>query len=94
MVRQDPAQAQTHPVELETLTMATNLVRFEYLGAVQWGVAIGAGIVPLAGAYPTTRDLIEEGEADWRHARNQPATLARSPPRRGCCARAPITGST
>jgi len=56
--------------------MATNLVRFEHRGAVQWGVAIGAGIVPLAGAYPTTRDLIEEGEADWRHARNQPATLA------------------
>lgn len=56
--------------------MATNLVRYEQAGASCWGVAKSDGIVPLVGTYPTTRDLIENGEADWRQASKQTASIA------------------
>ena len=55
--------------------MTTNLVRFETNGAVRWGVASAAGIAPLTGEYPTTAALIEHGEADWRAARGQAASI-------------------
>lgn len=34
--------------------MATNLMRFEDQGRVQWSVILGTGITPLVGDYPTT----------------------------------------
>lgn len=48
--------------------MATHLVRYAFGGRTRWGVVLGAGVVPLAGDYPTTAALIEDGEADWRAA--------------------------
>ena len=53
--------------------MATNLVRYELDGALYWGVASASGIAPLDGAYPTTAELIEHGEADWRRASSESA---------------------
>src|SRR5271166_3788823 len=49
--------------------MATNLVHFETAGQPRWGVVVGTQIAPLSGTYPTTAALIEEGESDWRAAR-------------------------
>lgn len=51
--------------------MATNLIRFEHQGRVQWGVVLGTRITPLVGDYPTTSALIDGGEADWREARQK-----------------------
>jgi 2-keto-4-pentenoate hydratase/2-oxohepta-3-ene-1,7-dioic acid hydratase in catechol pathway len=48
--------------------MATHLVRYLHAGSTQWGVVLGASIVPLDGEYPTTASLIATGEADWRAA--------------------------
>jgi len=54
--------------------MATNLVRYRHHGDTRWGVAVAAGIAPLADAYATTAELIARGEADWRRAaRAQPS---------------------
>ncbi|HZZ22311.1 MAG TPA: fumarylacetoacetate hydrolase family protein [Roseiarcus sp.] len=54
--------------------MAVNLVRFEKGGASHWGVVLQNGVAPLAGDHPTTADLIERGEADWREAlRREPS---------------------
>ena len=55
--------------------MTTNLVRFKHDGKVQWGVALHTGIAPLSGSYATTGELIDKGEADWRAAKAQTATL-------------------
>lgn len=81
MVGQTPAQIQTYAFgtnafDPETLSMAINLVRYEQAGAIHWGVAKADGIVPLKGSYPTTRDLIETGEAAWRRASQQAASIA------------------
>ncbi len=48
--------------------MPVNLVRFEKGSAAHWGVVLQDGVAPLLGDYPTTADLIERGEADWREA--------------------------
>jgi 2-keto-4-pentenoate hydratase/2-oxohepta-3-ene-1,7-dioic acid hydratase in catechol pathway len=59
--------------------MPTNLVRFEVDGVSRWGVISAAGITPLAEDYPTTAALIEQGEPDWRSARDRaPSLLASS----------------
>ena len=55
--------------------MAVNLVRFEKDSGSRWGVVLQDGVAPLNGDYPTTADLIERGEADWRQARQQKPTL-------------------
>ena len=55
--------------------MATNLIRYRHQGGIRWGAALGSGIVPLAGDYPTTADLIARGEADWRAAAAGKPTL-------------------
>ncbi len=55
--------------------MAANLVRFEIGSAPHWGVVRQDGVSPLKGDYPTTADLIERGEADWRNAAQTPPTL-------------------
>ena len=55
--------------------MATNLVRFEAGDQPRWGVVSGARIAPLAGNYPSTAALIEQGEEDWRAACQTPANI-------------------
>jgi hypothetical protein len=55
--------------------MATNLVRFEKDGAMNWGVVAGSGVSPLEGNYPTTAAVIERGEADWLSAKQKPPTM-------------------
>src|SRR5262245_32472687 len=56
--------------------MAANLVRFEKGAASHWGVVLQKGVAPLVGEYPTTADLIERGEADWREALRREPSLA------------------
>ena len=56
--------------------MATNLVRFELGGTPRWGVVSRSGVSPLREDYPTTAALIEHGEADWRAAQKQAASLS------------------
>ena len=56
--------------------MPTNLVRFELDGVARWGVISTEGITPLAGQYPTTAALIEQGEFDWRAACDHAPSLA------------------
>jgi 2-keto-4-pentenoate hydratase/2-oxohepta-3-ene-1,7-dioic acid hydratase in catechol pathway len=56
--------------------MATNLARFEAGGERRWGVVTGSEIAPLSGDYPTTANLIERGEADWRAARERSERIA------------------
>lgn len=58
--------------------MATNLVRFEAGSGPHWGVVKGTDIAPLAGDYPTTASLIEQGEADWREAPSRAPRIALS----------------
>jgi 2-keto-4-pentenoate hydratase/2-oxohepta-3-ene-1,7-dioic acid hydratase in catechol pathway len=54
--------------------MATNLIRYRHDDETRWGVAVAAGIAPLAGTYATTADLIAHGEADWKAAaKSQPS---------------------
>ncbi len=56
--------------------MATNIIRYRGPDEViAWGVVTGSGISPLANTYTTTADLINHGEADWRMALAQPASL-------------------
>jgi 2-keto-4-pentenoate hydratase/2-oxohepta-3-ene-1,7-dioic acid hydratase in catechol pathway len=56
--------------------MALNLVRFASATGARWGIVRNASVVPLAGYYPTTADLIERGESDWRNAQAAPIALA------------------
>ena len=56
--------------------MAFNLVRFQHGAASRWGIVLDKGVVPLAGDYPTTTDLMQRGEADWREAGKRKPTLA------------------
>ena len=56
--------------------MPVNLVRFEKGSAARWGVVLPDGVAPLLGDYPTTADLIERGEADWREARKREPSVA------------------
>lgn len=56
--------------------MATNLIRYRHNGSIHWGVALHNGIAPLSGHYASTGELIENGEADWRAAREQTPSLA------------------
>jgi 2-keto-4-pentenoate hydratase/2-oxohepta-3-ene-1,7-dioic acid hydratase in catechol pathway len=58
--------------------VATNLVRFEAGSGPRWGVVMGTAIAPLAGDYPTTAALIEQGEADWRETRGRGPRIALS----------------
>jgi len=55
--------------------VAINLAFFELDGRRRWGVVSGARLTPLAGDYPTTADLIERGESDWREASGRAARL-------------------
>jgi 2-keto-4-pentenoate hydratase/2-oxohepta-3-ene-1,7-dioic acid hydratase in catechol pathway len=48
--------------------MAINLIRYRKGNEVRWGVSLPGGIVPLAGQYPTTADVIARGESDFRAA--------------------------
>jgi 2-keto-4-pentenoate hydratase/2-oxohepta-3-ene-1,7-dioic acid hydratase in catechol pathway len=58
--------------------MAINLARFETGGVQRWGVVTASGLSPLENEYPTTAALIERGEADWRAASKQPASVGMS----------------
>jgi 2-keto-4-pentenoate hydratase/2-oxohepta-3-ene-1,7-dioic acid hydratase in catechol pathway len=54
--------------------MAKNLIRYRRNNETRWGVAVAAGIAPLAGTYATTAELIAHGEADWNSAaQSQPS---------------------
>ena len=55
--------------------MAVNLVRFRSNAGPRWGVAHAAGVAPLAGNYPTTAALIEQGKDDWRDAAGQAPSI-------------------
>jgi 2-keto-4-pentenoate hydratase/2-oxohepta-3-ene-1,7-dioic acid hydratase in catechol pathway len=55
--------------------MAINLTRFASAVGSRWGIVRGASITPLAGDYPTTAALIENGESDWRNAQAAPIAL-------------------
>ena len=55
--------------------MAVNLIRFETEAGQRWGVVQGTDVVPLSGDYPTTAELIERGENDWRSARGEVIAL-------------------
>src|SRR5215471_9916694 len=55
--------------------MAINIVRYEIEGTTHWGVVSASGISPLDGLYPSTAELIEHGEADWRAASEKAASV-------------------
>jgi 2-keto-4-pentenoate hydratase/2-oxohepta-3-ene-1,7-dioic acid hydratase in catechol pathway len=55
--------------------MAMNLLRFTSAAGHRWGVMRGADVIPLAGDYQTTAELIERGESDWRDARGEAIAL-------------------
>lgn len=46
--------------------MATNVARYELNGSTGWGVVAEGGMTPLTGDYPTTGDLIREGQGEAR----------------------------
>lgn len=52
--------------------MPTSLVRMVHKERERWAVAVGDRLAPLEGDYPSTRALIEAGEADWRAAAGRP----------------------
>src|SRR3954471_9708348 len=55
--------------------MAINLVRYHLNAGPRWGVVQSSGVAPLSGEYPTTAALIERGEADWRAAAREAASI-------------------
>jgi 2,4-didehydro-3-deoxy-L-rhamnonate hydrolase len=46
--------------------VAVDVLRYRHDGATAWGVRVGDGVVPVAGAYPTTGDFVREGAARAR----------------------------
>ena len=46
--------------------MALSVVRFEHAHSVGWGVLFADSIAPLVGTYPTTGDLLRNGQAELR----------------------------
>jgi len=55
--------------------LATHLMRYDHAGRRRWGVVLDGGIAPLDGEYPTTAELIEAGEGDWRSAARRGPSL-------------------
>lgn len=55
--------------------MALSIVRFEHAHTTGWGVLFAEFIAPLSGIYPTTGDLLRDGQAELRSVRAQDARI-------------------
>jgi len=56
--------------------MATQIARLAASGGTVWAVAVAGGFAVLPTRFATTAALIEQGEAEWRAARDRKADLA------------------
>lgn len=55
--------------------MVVHLVRYRDSEQASWGVVTADVVSPLIGQYPSTADLIERGESDWRAAAAKPGQV-------------------